>query len=299
MVTGGTEGDVNLAVPDFQPLERFLAGRPLLPSLSLTLVAESDAPCRFQLSQANLSYRLTYQGFSPGSPAPAKQVLRFQSADLRPQTLVLTMPAQVRAASLSMSLSLSSTPQSADLRPATRLTLPTQRQGVEVLPQQWAGQQFTPPAATRLSGITLGLLLLPSATTLTVELQADNGGQPAGLIAQTTLTTQGTAHPQWVTAIFPQPQVLYTQPYWLLISPSQPAIWLTQPGDNAVFLLERPVQATWGTRQRYPQPRDWFNSWPLPLRPRLPHPPPGLTPPFPSRLARLPYQRSGMQNAIN
>ena len=29
---------------------------------TLTLVAESDAPCRFQLSRADLSYRLTYQG---------------------------------------------------------------------------------------------------------------------------------------------------------------------------------------------------------------------------------------------
>lgn len=59
---------------------------------TLTLVAESDAPCRFQLSRADLSYRLTYQGFSPTAAAPAKQVLRFQGSDLGPQSLPLTLP---------------------------------------------------------------------------------------------------------------------------------------------------------------------------------------------------------------
>ena len=88
------------AQPGSEPANRFTAlngqvgglERNLGTLTTLTLVAESDAPCRFQLSRADLSYRLTYQGFSPTAAAPAKQVLRFQGSDLGPQSLPLTLP---------------------------------------------------------------------------------------------------------------------------------------------------------------------------------------------------------------
>jgi hypothetical protein len=89
-------------------------------------VAESDAPCRFQLSRADLSYRLTYQGFSPTAAAPAKQVLRFQGSDLGPQSLPLTLPPQVRAASLSLSLSLGTQQPPADSLAPVPPSLPSQ-----------------------------------------------------------------------------------------------------------------------------------------------------------------------------
>ncbi len=250
LTVSNAQSRLALAAAAFQPLERFLAGQALP---TLTLVAESDAPCRFQLSRADLSYRLTYQGFSPTAAAPAKQVLRFQGSDLGPQSLPLTLPPQVRAASLSLSLSLGTQQQPADSLAPVPPSLPSQRQGVELQPQQWGGLRFTPPAATRCSGVALGLLLLRSASTLTVELHADESGLPGEAIAQATLNAQAQAQPQWLTARFPSPVVLYGQPYWLLVQAREPALWLTQPGDEEVFLLERPPQTPWATRQRYPQ----------------------------------------------
>lgn len=122
------------AQPGSDPANRFTAlngqvgglERNLGTLTTLTLVAESDAPCRFQLSRADLSYRLTYQGFSPTAAAPAKQVLRFQGSDLGPQSLPLTLPPQVRAASLSLSLSLGTQQQPADSLAPVPPSLPSQ-----------------------------------------------------------------------------------------------------------------------------------------------------------------------------
>jgi len=243
-----TQGHLTLAAQDFQPLERFLVGQSLA---ALKLVVESDAPCRFQITTAHLSYRLSYQGFAPNSSEPAKQVLRFQGSDLRPQPIALTLPPQIQAAALEMSLSLSGFQQPADPLATTPQAPPTQRQGIELLPQQWGGFSLTPAQATRYSGVTLGLLLLRSRTALTVDLRTDEDGLPGESLTQAIQTIQGTTQPQWVTVRFPDSVVVYSQPYWLLVSASEPTLWLTQPGDGDVYLLEGPPQTLWSRRHHY------------------------------------------------
>ncbi|MGG6242087.1 hypothetical protein ACQ4N7_26005 [Nodosilinea sp. AN01ver1] len=249
LTTSSAQSRVNLADDDFQALERFLARQSLA---SFNLVAESDAPCRVEITQATLDYRRAYQGFTPNSTTPAKQVLRFQGDDLRPQAIALTLPPQVQAASLQLSVSLKGSQLStASLTTATQ-TPPTQRQGIALLPQQWGGLCFTPPVATRYSGVTLGLLRLRSQTSLTIDLRLDDGKLPSSSLTQVSQTLQGATSPQWITVRFPDPVVLYRQPYWLLVSTSDPALWLTEVGTGEVYLLEQPPHQLWSTRQRYP-----------------------------------------------
>lgn len=256
-LTSSSQSRLALTAQDFQPLERLLKGRSLP---TLQLAAESDAPCRFQITRSDLSYRISYQGFAPHAPTPAKQVLRFQGSDLRPQSLALTLPPQVQAASLTMSLSLTGSQQPVDPLATAPQAPPTQRQGIELLPQQWGGSPFTPAEATRYSGVTLGLLPLrwrsppeqESPTTLTVDLCSDEDGLPGESLTQTIQTVQGASHPQWITVRFPEPVVLYSQPYWLLVSASEPALWLAQPGEGNVYLLERPHPTLWISRHHYP-----------------------------------------------
>ncbi len=257
LTTSNTQSRLTLAAQDFQPLERFLVGQSLP---ALQFVAESDAPCRVQITSTDLNYRISYQGFAPNALAPAKQVLRFQSSDLRPQSLDLTLPPQVQVASLDMSLSLTGSQQPVDPLATTPQAPPTQRQGIELLPQQWGGLPFTPAEATRYSGVTLGLLLLrwreslperESRTTLTVDLRTDADGLPGASLAQMSQTVPSASQPQWMTVRFAEPVVLYSQPYWLLVGASEPALWLTQPGEGDVYRLDRPPQTLWITRQHY------------------------------------------------
>ncbi|MBE9139547.1 hypothetical protein IQ254_20495 [Nodosilinea sp. LEGE 07088] len=265
LITSSAQSKLTLANEDFQPLERFLAG----PSTStLKLVAESDAPCRLQLTHASLGYRRRYQGFAPQAAALTKQVLRFQGHDLRPQAVALTLPPQVQAASLQLSVSLKGSQSSRAPSAIATLAPPSQRQGVELWPQQWAGLPLTPALATRYSGVTLGLLLLRSPTTLTVDLHTDADGLPGPVLAQVSQTIQAATQPQWITLGFPAPVVLYRQPYWLLVSASDPALWLTQPGAGELYLLESSSQTLWHTRHHYPNTQALYQG----LEPAAPAP---------------------------
>ncbi|MGB3201784.1 MAG: hypothetical protein WBA99_12835, partial [Nodosilinea sp.] len=247
LTASSAQGQLTLTTADFQPLERRLTG-PSPPTLKL--VAESDAPCQIQITSASLSYRRVYQGFTPLG-GTAKQVLRFQGHDLRPQSVALSLPPQVQTASIQLSVSLrGAQPATASLATATQAP-PTQRQGVELWPQQWGALPFTPTAATRYSGITLGLLLLRSQTTLTVDLRTDEGGLPGLSLSRTSQTVQGAGQPQWVTLQLPAAAVVYSQPYWLLVGVSEPTLWLTHPGDGEIYLLEHSPQALWSTRHHY------------------------------------------------
>ena len=249
LTTSSAQSRLTLTTANFQPLERFVAGQSLA---SVKLVAESDAPCRIEITQSILNYRRVYQGFSPESTTPTKQILRFQGGDLRPQAIALNLPPQVQAASLQLSVSFKdSQTATASLTPTTQ-TPPTQRQGIELLPQQWGGLSFTPSVTTRYSGVTLGLLRLRSHTNLTVDLRLDDGKRPSSSLAQVSQTVQGGASPQWITVRFPDPVVLYRQPYWLLVSSSDPTLWLTEAGTGEAYLLEQPPHQLGSPCQRYP-----------------------------------------------
>ncbi|MEO1068525.1 MAG: hypothetical protein AAFW95_05315 [Cyanobacteria bacterium J06638_6] len=266
LTTSNVQSQLNLVNEAFQPLQRFLAGQS---PPTLKLVAEADAPCRLQITRANLGYHRRYQGFTPQADAPTKQVLRFQGNDLRPQSVALTLPPQVQTASLQLSLSIKGSQPSTAPVAIAPLGPPSQRQGVELLPQLWGGLPFTPAVATRYSGVTLGLLLLRSHTTLTVDLRIDADGLPGPSLTQTTQTIQGSTQPQWITLGFPAPVVLYSQPHWLLVSASDPTLWLTQPGEGEIYLLESAPQTLWATRHHYPHTQVLYQA----LEPALPSEP--------------------------
>jgi hypothetical protein len=240
-----------------QALQRYLTGLtvPLPETIDLTLIVESDAPCRFQLNQLNLAYHLVQSSFpatdATASP-PEKQVLRFPGDRISTQSLPLSLPknATITKATVKIAESfrrdrpqaplISATSPSSEGIPVLNPILP-QTTGIQVDSQHWVAQQFTPTEPLQMSGVALGVMAIADQTQLLLELQPDYQGHPSGkTVATATLNLSQVGQSTWITSLFTEPVVVQTQPHWLLVKTTQGnAIWLTNVNSSDTHLLKR------------------------------------------------------------
>jgi hypothetical protein len=227
---------------------------PLPATIDLALIAESDAPCTFALTQVEVGGRFVRAGFAVpagATVAPEKQVLRFDGGAVRKQEVVLEIPrgAAIASAALELSASLRDDRPADASVPAGSLadtglvaTLGeddlTVGAGATLRVGRWAAQAFTPPAATVATGVALGMLPLAEATEVRVELREDHNGSPAGrVLADATVAAGPAGSRAWGSARFAEAVILPVQPYWVVVSARNGAgVWLARDATGKLQL---------------------------------------------------------------
>lgn len=227
-----------------QLLDTAPANAPSLPSqLVVALLLESDAPCQLQLNEFAVGYGLVRHNFPDYAE---KQVLRFAGTAVETQSVSLPLPAPVTItqATLTVATKLAAglTEQTATvvLQPAAL----TQATGIHLGLERWAAQPLTPAQALTARGAVIALLALTPNTQVALELYEDWQGEPTGkkLTAATFLLAHSGVR-RWQTVRFPEPVLLFTQPYWLLLKAVRgAALWLAQAGTPAVQMLTQENQ---------------------------------------------------------
>lgn len=217
---------------------------PLPGQLVVALVLESDAPCQLQLDEFVIGYQLVRRNFVDYAE---KQLLRFAGATVETQCIHLRLPAAatVAQATLTVAAKLGTTGLAdqnagAVLQPDAL----TQSTGIHLGLERWAAQPLTPPQALTVRGALVGLLALTAKTAVTLELYEDWQGQPAGKrLTTVTMRLAQSGERRWQTVTFPEPLLLFAQPYWLLLKAIHgAALWLAQPGASAVQMLTQENQ---------------------------------------------------------
>lgn len=208
------------------------------------LIAASDAPCVLDVTAFSVTYHLVLQSlFSDEGEKVEKQVLQLTGDQTTAQEVTVQLPgnADVKSASLETVESfrddrLIASNNSDGLPDA----IPEQKEGVYVGVERWAAQGVTPPHAISVSGIAVALMATVDNTEVLVELQEDWRGQPSGKkLATGTLMLEEVGRRSWVTLLFPEPIILFSNLYWLLMKASGGrAVWLAEAGDNPVRVLE-------------------------------------------------------------
>lgn len=220
---------------------RSAGGTPLPPSVEVALVIESDAPCRFTLSQLQVPYSLVIESLPGGA---AKQLLRFDGTREARQELVLNLPAaaQVRSARLRTTESFGGGRLAGETD-----GLAEHRSGVRVEPERWIAQPLNSLPGS-VVGVSLALLALAPGTRVVVELQTGSPAGPSGKSLGTAALELGPPGTRgWAVARFQPPVALEGEPGWLLVSAAAgQATWLTTGGAAALRVLGRAApQAPW------------------------------------------------------
>lgn len=289
------EGQVNAGAALATTLQRYLNAHPERLNTDLQLIAESDAPCQFDLSLLTLATQYVLQRFSidPTHPPTPKQILRFAGREATHQTLHLPQPDQSQLVAATLELSESLRPQTVATTVVNEtsdlpvLDPPMGNQGVRVHAPLTAIQQVPLAQAMRVSGMALGVMAIAPNTTLRVAVYADQAGYPTGQpIAVSDLPLPQAGHPTWAIATFSEPVVLFAQPYWIaLAAPQGSAFWLTQPSPGSINLVEDGIQFQPGQASRVVEQQVCRYRW---LSPAIATPPTGQpTPPVSSLQLRV------------
>lgn len=228
-----------------QLLEVATPNAPQLPDqLAVALVLESDAPCQLHLDEFVIGYQLVRRNFPDYAE---KQLLRFAGTVVETQSINLRLPATatVTQATLTVAAKLGATgfadqSTGAVLQPDAL----TQTTGIHLGLERWAAQPLTPAQALTVSGVLVGLLALTPNTQVALELYEDWQGQPAGKkLTSVTLSLGQSGQRRWQMVDFPEPLLLFAQPYWLLLKAVRgAALWLAQPGALSVQMLTQENQ---------------------------------------------------------
>lgn len=234
-------GALQQAVDAFfaQLLDTATPNPPLLPhQFDVALVLESDAPCQFQIDEFVVGYELVRRNFPDYAE---KQLLRFAGTAVETQRISLPLPkaATVTQATLTVVAKLGTTGFAEQVAPALPSDTLHQATGIHLGLERWAAQPLTPPQALTASGVIVGLLTLTPKTEVTLELYEDWQGQPAGKkLTTVTLPVAQSGQRRWLTVDFPEPLLLFAQPYWLLLKAVRgAALWLAQAGTPAVQMV--------------------------------------------------------------
>ena len=157
---------------------------PVLPDpLEIEITVESDAPCRFTISQFAIRYRLARQSFPDGAP---KQVMKFADDNLSRQQLGFEVPSSVTLTQAVLRLAGdSSAPVPGDLASASSGQLSTLLatagdNGLRLdKDHRWASplELFEPILS---GGWDLLLCALAPNTQLHLDIVPDNNGTPGG-----------------------------------------------------------------------------------------------------------------------
>lgn len=214
---------------------------PLPVNMPISLLFESDAPCRVQVTQFAVVYTLRQQSFPSGEE---KQVLRFAGQAQTKQSVQLEMPNGVTVTSAVLeatesfgsSRSLNAENADAALQEAT---------GVHIDAERWAAQTVTHSEAISVDGLAVALLSVQPNTELVVQVREDWQGGPTGtVLTENTVTLDHPGERRWVALRFPQPVILNAQPYWIVVrAASGAAVWLASPGTTPLRVFSGDVAA--------------------------------------------------------
>lgn len=240
-------GALQQAVDTFfaQRLDTATTNPPLLPShFDVALVLESDAPCQLQLDEFRVGYELVRRNFADYAE---KRVLRFAGTAVETQRISIPLPGSATVTQATLTVATKLTP--AELSDQAMDTVLqgdalTQTTGIHLGLARWAAQPVTPRQALTASGVMLALVGLTPNAQVTLELYADWQGQPAGeKLTAVTFSLAQSGQRRWQTVSFPEPVLLFAQPYWLLLKAVRgAALWLAQTGTPAVQMVIQETQ---------------------------------------------------------
>lgn len=219
---------------------------PIPEAVEVALVMVSDAPCILDMMEFDVTYRIFLQSLlSDVGEKIEKQVLRFIGDPNTAQEVPVQFPSNA-----TVGLATLETVESfRDDRPLALGNgdgLPdsvlAQERGVRVDAERWVVQGIVPPRATTVSGVAVALMATANNTEVYVNLQEDWHGLPSGKrLATGTLMLEEVGRRSWATLLFPEPIVLSSNLYWLLMKVSSGrAVWLTEAGDIPARVLEEP-----------------------------------------------------------
>lgn len=218
-------------------LEGLIAAAPALnppAAVELALVAESDQPCRLDLTALALAARLRGPAAPPGGgTANGKRTLRFGGANPHMHVIELTLPAGALAPTGAI-----------DVVPSFRWTgaggaaphpAPiAQTRGVHLDARTSAAVPLAPEQGPAIAGVLLGLMALTAGAAVRVELRDGAGGGPAGaVLAQASASLPAPGERSWIEVRFARP-VTIDRLLWLVAGcASGTAIWLANSADGA------------------------------------------------------------------
>jgi hypothetical protein len=220
---------------------------PVLPDpLAIELVVESDAPCRFSISQFAIGYQLARQSFPDGSP---KQVLRFPKGQLARRRIDLQVPTAVTVTSAMLTLAGdgSASPAETSGTPATgQLSATLGAAGASGVRLEGVGRWASPVELSEpilCEGWDLLLAGLAADTRLRFELIADLDGRPDGdVLAQAEEALKRPERRRLLRFRFREPVLLPAGGYWLAVeSVEGAAVWFldSAPGRAILRLRQR------------------------------------------------------------
>ncbi len=220
---------------------------PVLPDpLAIDLVVESDAPCRFSISQFGIVYKLARQSFPDGSP---KQVLRFPKGQLARRRIELQVPGSVKLTSAMLTLAGDgiADPAGTSGPPTTgQLSATLGAAGASGVRLDGAGRWASPVELSKpilCDGWDLLLAGLAADTRLRFELIADLDCSPAGdVLAQAEGALQRPERRRLLRFRFREPVLLQAGSYWLAVESAE--------GASVWFLESAPGRAILRLRQR-------------------------------------------------
>ena len=220
---------------------------PLGASVALSLVAESDAPCRLTLTAVAAGYRLVRATFAGEHAGRPKAVLAFPAGAVEPAGVELALPAAATVASAAVATS--------ETLPAARApsgdwteragSLAGVTSGVHVTPGHGAAARLAAGAGARVARVALGVLALEAPAELQVQLIADRDGAPAGpplaegsvMIASATAgaaTGAGSAgRREWVSVGVGDVPLAPGAGVWVAVSAARGSlVWLAPPAAD-------------------------------------------------------------------
>jgi hypothetical protein len=248
---GEAPGSVRVeAGPPFaEALQRFVQerldeeGPPGDEALALSLVVESDAPCRFvfdtPVGSAGLrAPHLTVVDRLAGGED--KLVLRFSEEDGFTHVVPLVLPAGKTVVSASLPTLPDFRDGSAGGGGSGLEAEPGPHEGAWVDDGRWVGTRVTPPTAP-IRGLALGALSASPGLELHCEVQADWNGAPSGaVLAAGRLVVGDAGRRRWATLVLPHPVALTPTPVWVLVTaPTGRGVWLAEPGPDPVRVFDR------------------------------------------------------------
>ncbi len=210
---------------------------PLPDPLQLEIAVESDAPCRFDLSQFALHYHLQRHSLPLGED---KQVLRFQPGSLDQQQLLFGLPpgATLLRAQIAVAGSAAAgEAATSDTAPVTALPRASD-QGLRLDPKRGAASPLTLGAPSLVSGWQLMFTALSADTQLQLELQTDREGSPGGeRLAHSSAVLGKPGHATLLNFSADEPFLAQPGRYWLTVSCREgAALWhlQTAAGERSI-----------------------------------------------------------------
>jgi hypothetical protein len=209
-----------------------LEGATLPPSVSMTLVIESDTPTRATIAGCVLRYRLRRERFDDQAP---KRVLDFTGRELVTRSLTIDVPhgAALWSATLRMMGPFHEQPDgdsddAAETGDPSAAPVQASDLGVNVAAGESAATRIQLAQAALLQGATVDVVAVADDSSGTVRVHRDENGQPGEDLCEGTLAPMRAGVRRVVRADFRNPAVVGAGPVWVVVQCGSGAlVWLT------------------------------------------------------------------------